>query len=113
METRDERRGVPSQSAGSDTVPAADVRLGTMSAVSVLLLVALNLALIGQLMWPREDLGRALVGLALAVAILDLAVALLLVRPWWPGRGEGATKNRAEQRRQERLARRAERDGAG
>ena len=45
-----------------------------------------------------------MVVLAVAVATLDLAVTLVLVRPWWPGRGEGTTLSRAEQRRQERLA---------
>ena len=113
MKTREERWGLPSQPRGSGTPPAARLLPGTLSAVGLLLLVALNLALIGQLMWPPEDVGRALVALALAVAMFDLAVALLLVRPWWPGRAEGATMSRAEQRRQERLARRAERGGLG
>ena len=104
METRGERWRVPDQSWGSDPSPAADVTLGIAPAVGLLLLVALNLAMIAQLVRPGGEIGRALVVLAVAVATLDLAVTLVLVRPWWPGRGEGATMSRVEQRRQERLA---------
>ena len=85
MERREERWRVPDQSWGSDTAPAADLALGAAPAVGLLLLAALNLALIGQLAWQGRDIGRAAVVLALAVVILDLAVALVLVRPWWPG----------------------------
>ena len=113
MQWREERWALPDQPRGSGMPPAVAVRLGTVQAVGLLLLAALNLAVIAQLAWLGGNLGRALVGLALAVAVADVAVALLLVRPWWLGWGEGTTMSRLEQRRQERLARRAEREGLG
>ena len=111
METREERWALPSQPPGRDTPPAAAVRLGAALAVGLLLLAALNLAIIAQLARQGEVLAPVLVILAAAVAIVDMAVALVLPRPWWPGWGEDATMSRLEQRRQERLGRRAEREG--
>ena len=113
MQWREERWALPSQSRGSDTPPAAAVRLDTVAAVGLLLLAALNLAIIAQLAWWGEGLAAVLVILAVAVAVIDMAVVLLLLRPWWPGRGERAVASRLERRRQERLGRHAERDGAG
>ena len=113
METREERRAVPSQPPARGTPPAAAARLGMVPAVGLLLLAALNLGIIAHLAWPGGTLGRAVVGLVLAVVVADVAAVLLLLRPWWPGRGERAAVSRVEQRRQERLARRAKGGGAG
>ena len=113
MEMREEQWELPDQPRGMDRAPAADLHLGTLVAVGRLLLVALNLAVIAQLAWLGGELGRTVVGLALAVAIADVAAALFLLRPSWPGRSDGVAMSRAEQRRQERLARRAERGEAG
>jgi hypothetical protein len=66
-ETRRERLRLP------DELPA----MGKAPAAGLVLLVIVNLAVIAQLMWP----GTAL---ALALAVLDVAVALRLLRPWWP-----------------------------
>ena len=96
MEWREERWGLPDEPRGSNTARVADERLGTVPAVGLLLLVALNLAIIAQLAWRDEVLATVLVVLAAAVAILDLAVALLLVRTWWPGRDAGAVMRRVE-----------------
>ena len=106
MDERDESRGM-------DTAPTAEVPLGTVPAVGLLLLAALNLGIIAHLAWPGGTLGRAVVGLVLAMVAADVAVVLLLLRPWWPGWGERAAVSRVEQRRQERLARRAKGGGAG
>ena len=111
MQWREERWALPSQPRGKDTPPAVAVRLVAVPAAGLLLLAALNLAIIARLAWWGEGLTTVLVVLAVAVAIVDMAIVLLLLRPWWPARGEGATMGRAEQRRQERLARRAEREG--
>ena len=98
-------------SRGMDTAPAADVPLGTVPAVGLLLLAAINLGTIGHLAWSDAALGRAAVGLVLAMVAADVAAVLLLLRPWWPGRGGRAAVSRVEQRRQERLARRAKGGG--
>ena len=74
------------------------MRLGTVLAVGLLLLAALNLVVIALLGRSGEARAPVLAVLAAAVAIVDMVVVLLLLRPWWPGR-------------QERLARRAGRDG--
>jgi hypothetical protein len=64
---RGKRRRLPDRPRGLGDAPAAGLAA----------LVVFNLVVITQLVWPG-------VALALGLAVLDVAVALRLVRPWWP-----------------------------